>query len=98
MRALRKSRKRNPYGSASRRRRKSFISEALKVGADAFVTGASGYNAALEAADRELAVIDAGHYHTEFLPLVQRMTSLISSAFADVSVAVSGAGCEISCF
>ncbi len=77
---------------------KSFISEALKVGADAFVTGASGYNAALEAADRELAVIDAGHYHTEFLPLVQRMTSLISSAFADVSVAVSGAGCEISCF
>ncbi len=77
---------------------KSFISEAIKVGADAFVTGASGYNAALEAADRGLAVIDAGHYHTEFLPLVTKMKSLFSSAFADVSVTVSGAGCEISCF
>lgn len=77
---------------------KSFISAAMSAGADAFLTGASGYNASIEAADRGLCVIDAGHYHTEFLPFVTRMTALISSEFAGTHVAISDAGCEISCF
>ena len=77
---------------------KSFIPAAMKAGADAFLTGASGYNAAIEASDRGLCVIDAGHYHTEFLPFVTSMKKILASAFKDVRAEISSAGCEISCF
>ena len=70
----------------------------MKSGADAFLTGASGYNAAIEASDRGLCVIDAGHYHTEFLPFVTSMKKILASAFKDVRAEISSAGCEISCF
>lgn len=77
---------------------KSFIPAAMKAGADAFLTGASGYNAAIEASNRGLCVIDAGHYHTEFLPFVTSMKKILASAFKDVRAEISSAGCEISCF
>lgn len=77
---------------------KSFVPAAVRAGADAFLTGASGYNAAIEAADMGLCVIDAGHYHTEFLPFVTSVQKILSSAFPEVETKISSAGCEISCF
>ncbi|MBR5447504.1 MAG: Nif3-like dinuclear metal center hexameric protein, partial [Clostridia bacterium] len=44
---------------------KDLISSASKAGADVFVTGESGYNAAETAAEAGLCIIEAGHYHTE---------------------------------
>ena len=44
---------------------KDLISSAAKAGADVFVTGESGYNAAEAAAESGLCIIEAGHYHTE---------------------------------
>ena len=44
---------------------KDLISSAVKAGADVFVTGESGYNAAEAAAEAGLCIIEAGHYHTE---------------------------------
>lgn len=44
---------------------KDLISSAVKAGADVFVTGESGYNAAEAAAEGGLCIIEAGHYHTE---------------------------------
>ena len=70
----------------------------MKAGADAFLTGASGYNAAIEASDRGLCVIDAGHYHTEFLPFVTSAGKILADAFPQVRTEISSAGCEIFCF
>jgi len=44
---------------------KGFISAAKAAGADTLVTGAAGYNAALDAAEMGMNIIEAGHYHTE---------------------------------
>lgn len=44
---------------------KDFIRPAMKAGADTFITGAAGYNMALDAAEEGLNILEAGHYHTE---------------------------------
>lgn len=44
---------------------KDFIRPAMAAGADTFITGAAGYNVALDAAEMGLNIIEAGHYHTE---------------------------------
>ncbi len=49
---------------------------AVRAGAQALVTGDVGYHDALEAAGLGLAVIDAGHYHTE-RPAMQRLARLL---------------------
>ena len=63
-----------------------FIIPALRAGADAFISGECHYNAALDAADMGLTVIEAGHYQTEF-PVCQRLAQLaeeIADAEAEI--------------
>ncbi len=45
---------------------KDLIADAIKVGADAFVTGEAGYNALLDAEGSGMSIFCAGHYETEF--------------------------------
>ncbi len=52
---------------------------AVRAGAHALVTGDVGYHEALEAAGLGLAVIDAGHYHTE-RPAMQRLALLLEES------------------
>ena len=44
---------------------KDLIGPALAAGADTLVTGEVGYNAALDAAEAGLMILEAGHYFTE---------------------------------
>ncbi len=50
---------------------------ALQAGAQAFITGEVSHHQALEAASAGLAIIDAGHYHTE-RPVVPHLVSLLA--------------------
>lgn len=43
----------------------SFIKDAVRMGADAYITGDIGHHDAQEALEQGLAIIDAGHYDTE---------------------------------
>ncbi len=60
-----------------------FIEEAIKIGADTFVTGECGYNAICDAADAGLNVICAGHYHTE-APVLEILKTFIITAFPEI--------------
>jgi dinuclear metal center YbgI/SA1388 family protein len=57
-----------------------FIEDAIKSGADTFVTGECGYNTLCDAADAGLNVICAGHYHTE-APVLSILRDFITAAF-----------------
>jgi len=61
---------------------KDFIRSAMAAGADTFVTGAAGYNMALDAAEMGLNIIEAGHYHTE-APVLPRLAQLCREAGAE---------------
>lgn len=62
-------------------------SAALAAGAQVLITGDVGHHRALEAVAEGLAVIDAGHYHTE-RPVVPHLASLLSER-------ARGAGLEV---
>lgn len=53
---------------------RSLVEDALRAGCEALITGELRYHEALEAADRGLAVIEAGHDATEW-PLVPVLVS-----------------------
>lgn len=57
---------------------KSCIPSAIAAGADAILTGEVSYNSALDFADMGIAVIEAGHYYTEF-PVCRRLAELVQS-------------------
>ena len=61
-----------------------FIYPALAAGADTLITGDSGYNITLDAADDGINVIQAGHYYTE-APVLARL--------ADICRRLCGAEC-----
>ncbi len=65
---------------------KDYIKAAVAAGADTFLTGECSYNAALDAADMGLNIIEAGHYHTEF-PVCEHLANLAFS--------LANAECEI---
>lgn len=73
---------------------KDFLSDAIKSGADAFVTGEIGYNALLEAENR-ISVFCAGHYYTE-QPVCEVLAKLTAEAIpdADITIAASCPLCE----
>ncbi len=65
---------------------KDFVLPARAAGADAIVTGEVSYNAALDFAESGIAVIEAGHYYTEF-PSCRRLAELVQTvAGADADV------------
>jgi dinuclear metal center YbgI/SA1388 family protein len=47
-----------------------FISDAIAKGADIYITGDIKYHQAQEALKNNLAIIDAGHHHTEFHSMI----------------------------
>ena len=53
-------------GAVSSGAGKGAVADALKKGADVLVTGDLDYHTAIDAAGQGLALIDAGHYGTEF--------------------------------
>ena len=68
---------------------KDFVIPAKAAGADAIVTGEVSYNAALDFAESGIAVIEAGHYYTEF-PACRHLAQLvrdIAGATADIYTA-----------
>lgn len=44
---------------------RDFMYDALRMGADTYITGRAGYNVAIDMRDEGLTVIEAGHYYTE---------------------------------
>ena len=54
-----------------------FAAAALQAGAQALITGEVGHHQALEAAASGLAIVDAGHYHTE-RPVVPHLAALLA--------------------
>lgn len=74
---------------------KDFIRAALRSGADTFITGSASYNSMLDACAAGLSVIEAGHYHTEFLPFVTRISELLREHFPQTPFEICPVGCEI---
>ena len=57
---------------------KDFTLDALKMGADTYVSGRLSYNVMEDAADMGINLIEAGHYFTE-LPITECFSEIISS-------------------
>ena len=62
---------------------KDFVSDALKMGADTYVSGRLSYNVMEEAAEMGINLIEAGHYFTE-LPITEYFSEIISSLDPDI--------------
>ena len=56
---------------------KDFVSEAIKAGADTYVSGRISYNIMEEAAEMGINLIEAGHYYTEF-PITSHFREIVS--------------------
>ena len=76
---------------------KDYIESAIRAGADALVTGEAGYNHMLDAAERGLSVIAAGHYHTE-IPFSSFFIKTLNEAYPGIEFCRYPAGCEIRYF
>ena len=57
---------------------KDFVADAMKEGADTYLSGRLSYNVMEEAADMGINLVEAGHYFTEF-PITKFFSSLIAS-------------------
>lgn len=55
---------------------KSFVNDAIRAGADTYVSGRIGYNVMEEAPERAINLIEAGHYYTEF-PITSYFAELV---------------------
>lgn len=67
---------------------------ALKAGADTYVTGSIGYNALLGAKAEGLNVIMAGHYYTE-VPVLDTLKAWLSELCPEVEVLCAETPCEV---
>jgi GTP cyclohydrolase I len=57
----------------------------LKEGADVLVTGDIKYHTAMDAIEKDVCVIDAGHFNTESI-IVPQLAKLLSEKFSDIEV------------
>ena len=64
---------------------KDFIPDAIALGCDTLVTGEVGYNAACDAADMGLNIIEAGHYYTE-RPVLRLLCDLIAENHPGINI------------
>ena len=64
---------------------KSFGREALAAGADVYVTGDVDYHSAIDAVAQGIAVIDAGHYGTEY-GFIAYMRQELETMFPELAV------------
>jgi len=67
-----------------------YLEEAVDKGADAFVTADIKYHHMLYAREKNITLIDAGHFNTEII-LMPILKSLLENIFSDVSFALSNA-------
>lgn len=67
---------------------KDFVSDAVKLGADTFVSGRLSYNVMEEAAEMGINLIEAGHYFTE-LPVTEFFSELIAKFDSDIYVEIA---------
>ncbi len=61
---------------------KSGIEEAIKQGADVFITGDIGHHEGMDASDRGLTIFDAGHYGVEHI-FVEDMGKYLKQKFGN---------------
>ena len=66
---------------------KSYVSAALKAGADTFVSGRIGYNVMAEAGEMGINLIEAGHFFTEH-PVTQFFQTLLHRLDPDMYVEI----------
>lgn len=66
---------------------KSYVSAALKAGADTFVSGRIGYNVMAEAGEMGINLIEAGHFFTE-QPITQFFQRLLNNLDPDMYIEI----------
>ena len=66
-----------------------YVSEALEMGADTYLSGRIGYNVMEEAAEMGINLIEAGHYATEF-PVTKFFANLINKIDPRITVEIVG--------
>ena len=66
---------------------KSYVSAALKAGADTFVSGRIGYNVMAEAGEMGINLIEAGHFFTE-QPVTQFFQTLLHRLDSDMYIEI----------
>lgn len=64
---------------------KSFLGKAICAGADVYVTGDIDYHTGIDAVAQGIAVIDAGHYGTEYI-FAENMESVLRGAFPELQI------------
>lgn len=74
---------------------RDFIEDAMRVGADVFVTGEAGYHPMTEASRNGLAVIEAGHYYTE-IAYSRYFERLLRDKYPALTLCRYEGGCELS--
>ena len=67
---------------------KDFVADALKMGADTYVSGRLSYNVMEDAAEMGINLIEAGHYYTE-LPITEYFSEIISALDSDIYVEIA---------
>ena len=67
---------------------KDYVKDAVKSGADTYVSGRLSYNVMEEATDMGINLLEAGHYFTEF-PVTGFFSELITSIDEDVYVEIA---------
>ncbi len=68
---------------------KSYIPDAIEMGADTFLSGRIGYNTMEEAAEMGINLIEAGHYATEF-PVTKFFSHLLTKIDPKIYVQIVG--------
>ena len=68
---------------------KGYVSDAIEMGADTYISGRIGYNVMEEAAEMGINLIEAGHYATEF-PVTKFFSHLINKIDPKITVEVVG--------
>ena len=71
---------------------KDFIPDAIKAGADTFVSGSISYNVMLDAPEMGISIIEAGHFHTEN-PVLTVYEQLIRGYCPDAQIEKFSSNC-----
>ena len=71
---------------------KSMISDVLAAGADVYVTGDIDHHTGIDAVAQGLAIIDAGHYGTEYI-FMEDMKGRLEKAFPKLTVSCAKVNC-----
>lgn len=67
---------------------KDFVADAIKLGADTFVSGRLSYNVMEEAAEMGINLIEAGHYFTE-MPVTEFFSELLTKSDPDIYIEIA---------